>query len=85
MCKGPCTPVADTHAMNREHTVHALPVNAGTDLNRLDWDQIWSASPPSGSSTSKFQVNLDTSVGRRRLNPTPLLGSTGVSALETNV
>jgi hypothetical protein len=51
---------ANQHAVNREHTVHALPVDAGTDANRLDWDQIWDQSPPYGADTSKFQINLDT-------------------------
>ena len=45
----------------------ALPVDAGTDLNRLDWDQIWDASPPSGTSTSKFQIDLDTSTSTSSL------------------
>mmetsp|Transcript_30980 Transcript_30980/g.77067 ORF Transcript_30980/g.77067 Transcript_30980/m.77067 type:complete len:442 (+) Transcript_30980:207-1532(+) len=60
---GDINTMPNTHAINREHTVYALPVDAGTDLNRLDWDQIWNASPPYGSSTSKFQINLDTSGG----------------------
>ena len=51
---------ANFHAINREHTVHALPIDAGTDINRLDWDKIWDKSPPYGSDTSKFQINLDT-------------------------
>jgi hypothetical protein len=77
--------------------VFALPVDAGTDLNRLDWDQIWDASPPSGTSTSKFQIDLDTStstsslcgtytVGRCRLTvPNPELKARLVSALETEM
>lgn len=48
------------HEMNREHVVHALPTDAGTSLDRLDWNSIWDASPPWGSDVSKFQIKLDT-------------------------
>ena len=46
--------------MNRQHVVHALPVDAGTSLDRADWASIWDASPPWGSDVSKFQIKLDT-------------------------
>ena len=32
------------HEMNRQHVVHALPVDAGTSLDRVDWASIWDAS-----------------------------------------
>ena len=48
------------HEMNRQHVVHALPLDAGTSLDRVDWASIWDASPPWGSDVSKFQIKLDT-------------------------
>ena len=47
---------------NAEHRV-ALPADAGSALNRLDWNTIWDASPRWGADVSKFQIDLNATAG----------------------
>ena len=67
---------ANYHAVNREHTVHALPVDAGTDANRLDWDKIWLGDVHSlvHSSIRRFVLLVQSSIHRspHSINPPSL-------------
>ena len=54
---------ATKKAWNREHAVFALPANSSLAVSKLDWRNIWDASPYWGSDVSKFQIDFNTSAG----------------------
>lgn len=67
--------------INRQYRVWALPAKADADVSKLNWDNIWAASPLATSRQSVFAVAFDTpgvscdaypgmnSIVRRSANP----------------
>lgn len=67
--------------INRQYRVWALPTKADADVSKLNWDNIWAASPLATSRQSVFAVAFDTpgvscdaypgmnSIVRRSANP----------------